>query len=108
MDGLVAFLQREQAQSETIPIIIARGGSLHDFPILLASSMKHNCDEFGILTECMFVDSMQILQDDGYKIPSLDALYEELNIKRNSHSARCFISKTVCYKKPEMFDHPYG
>ena len=35
----------------------------------------------------MFVDSMQILQDDGYKRPSPDALCEELNT---------------------MLDHPYG
>ena len=53
---LVEVLHREQAQSETIPIIIAHGGYLHDFPILLASCMKHNCDKFGILTECMFVE----------------------------------------------------
>ena len=40
LDGLVEFLHREQVQSETIPIIIAHGGYLHDFPILLASCMK--------------------------------------------------------------------
>ena len=53
---------------------------------------------------------MQILQDGGYKRPGLDALYEELNIKRNSHSALedTYILKTVCNKKPEMLDHPYG
>ena len=31
---------------------------------------------------CMFVDSMQILQNGGYKRPGLDALCEELDIKR--------------------------
>ena len=53
---------------------------------------------------------MQILQDDGYKRPGLDALCEELNIKRGSHSALedAYILKTVCNKKPEMLDHPYG
>ena len=53
---------------------------------------------------------MQILQDDGYKRPGQDALCEELNIKRNSHSALedAYILKTVCNKKPEMLDHPYG
>ena len=72
--------------------------------------MKHNCDKFGILTECMFVDSMQILQDDGYKRAGLDARCEELNIKRNRHSALedAYILKTVCNKKPKMLDHPYG
>ena len=109
-DGLVEFLHREQARGDTLPIIIAHGGYLHDFPILLASCMKHHCDKFGILTECMSVDSMQILQDGDYKRPGLDALCEELNIKRSSHSALedAYILKTVCNKKPEMLDHPYG
>ena len=83
MNGLVEFLHREQVRGKTLPMIIAHGGYLHDFPILRASCMKHNCDKFGILTECMFMDSMQILQDDGYKRPGLDALCEELNIKRS-------------------------
>ena len=88
MDELFEFLCREQAQSETVSVIIANGGYLHDFPIMLASCMKHNWDRFGILTECMFVDSMQILQNDGYKRPGLDALCEDLNIRRRSpHSA---------------------
>ena len=42
------------------------------------------------------------------KRPGLDALCEELNIKRNSHLALedgCIL-KTVCNKKTEMFDHP--
>ena len=41
MDEFVEFLQ---AQSETIPIIIAHGVYLHDCPILLANCMKHNYD----------------------------------------------------------------
>ena len=90
--------------------IIAHRGYSHDFPILLASCMKHNCNKFGILTECMFVDSMQFLQDDSCKRPGLDALCEELNIKGSSHSALedAYILKTVCNKKPEIPDHPYG
>ena len=49
MNELVKFLHGEQAQSETIPIIIAKGGCLHNFPILLANCVKHSCDKFGIL-----------------------------------------------------------
>ena len=110
MAGLTVFLHREQAQSETTPVIIAPGGYSHDFPILLASCMKHNWDKFGILTECMFADSMHVLQDGGYERPGLEVLGEELNIKRSSHSALedAYILKTVCNKKPEMLDHPYG
>ena len=108
MDGLVEFLHREKVRGETLPFIIADGGYLHDFPILLVSCMKQNCDKFGILTECMFVGSMQILQDDGYKRPGIDALCEELNIKRSSHSALedAYILKMVCNKKPKMLNHP--
>ena len=109
MNGVVDFLHREQVRGETLPFIIAHGGYLPDFPILLASCMKHNCDKFGILTECMFVDSMKILHDDGYKRLSL-ALCEELHINRCSHLAleNVYILKTICNKKPEMSDHLYG
>ena len=57
----------------------------------------------------MFLNTMQILQDDGYKRPGLDALCEELNIKKNRHSALedAYILKTVCNKKPEMFMDTY-
>ena len=56
------------------------------------------------------MDSMKVLQDDGYKRPGLDALCKELNIKRSSHSALedAYILKTVCTVKAEMMDHPYG
>ena len=108
MTGLAEFLHHEQAQSETIPVIIAHGGYSHDFPILLASCVKHKWEKFGILTECMFVDSMQVLQDDGYKRRGLDALCKELNIKRSSHSAleNAYILRTVCTAKAEMY-HQY-
>ena len=59
------------------------GGYLHDFPFLLSSGMKYNCDQFGILPESLFVDIMQILQVDGYKRPGLDALCEEIIQKEN-------------------------
>ena len=101
MDGLVEFFHRQQAQNETIPVIIAHGGYLHDFPILLANCIKHDYD-ITSLAEYTFVDRMQILLD-AYKIPAPDALCEELNINRNSHSAL----EDVCDKKPEMLNHPY-
>ena len=53
MDGLVEFRHPGQAQFERILIIIAHGGYLHDFPILLTSCMKYNCDKFRILPQCM-------------------------------------------------------
>ena len=110
MNGLVEFLHNEQLQSETDPIIIAHGGYLHDFPILLTSCMKYNFHDFRILTECMFTDSMEILQHGGCRRPGLDTLCQELDIKRNSHSALgdAYILKTVCNKKSELLDHLYG
>ena len=58
----------------------------------------------------MYVRGQQVLQDDGYKRPGLDALCKDLNIKGNSHSALedAYILKTVWNKKPEVLDHPYG
>ena len=43
-DGLFDFIHQEQAQSETTSGLIAHGGCLHDFSILLANGMKHNYD----------------------------------------------------------------
>ena len=60
-----------------------------------------------MLIECMFVDSMQFLQDGGWKRLGLDALCEELK-NRHSTLEDAYILKTVCKKKPEMLDHPYG
>ena len=68
-------------------IIIAHRGYLNNFPILLANCMKHNYDWTHLLEGCMFVESMQVLQDSGYKRPSLDSLCIDLNMKRNRHSA---------------------
>ena len=100
MDGLVEFLDREQARGETLPI--AHGGYSYDFSILLVSCMKYTWDKFGIL--------IVHLRGQYASLDGLDALCEELNMKRSSHSALedAYILKTVCNKKPEMLDHPYG
>ena len=66
MDGLVEFIRREATE---LPIIIAHGGYVHDFPILLASCMKHNYSDFAVLAELVYVDSMQNLKDAGYRRP---------------------------------------
>ena len=43
MDGLVEFIRREATE---LPVIIAHGCYVHDFPILLASCMKHNYNDY--------------------------------------------------------------
>ena len=48
MYGLVEFIRREATEP---PIIIAHGGYVHDFPILLASCMKHNYNDYAVLAE---------------------------------------------------------
>ena len=73
MDGLVAFIRREATEPA---IIIAHGGYVHDFPILLASCIKDNYSDFAVLAELVYVDSMQNLKDAGYRRPGLDALCE--------------------------------
>ena len=40
--------------------------------------MKHNYSDFAVLAEKVYVDSMQILKDVGYRSPGMDALCEEL------------------------------
>ena len=104
MDGPVEFLQAQNIESA--PITIAHGGYLNEFPILLANCMKHNWTP---LEGCMFVDSMRVPQNSGYKRPVLDALCKDLNIKRDGHSPLedAYILKPVCNKKPEVFNHGY-
>ena len=107
MEGLVEFIDQE---SDSLPpIIIAHGGYLHDFPILLANCMKHNID-YTPLTMYTFVDSMQLFQDDGYTKPGLDALCERFDIDSKRHSALedAKVLKTICNMNPDIMDHPYG
>ena len=110
MIRLVEFLQHEQAHSDTIPIIIAHGGYLHDFPILLASCMKYKYYDFTTLAGCIYVDSMRVLREQGYERPGLDALCVDLNIERKSHSALedAKILMAVCNRKSVMFEQSYG
>ena len=100
MDGLVAFIRREPTEPT---IIIAHGD--YDFPILLASCTKHTYSDFAVLSELVYVDSMQSL----YRRPGLDALCEELKIERMGHSALddAKILQTVCTMKSEL-QNPYG
>ena len=97
-------------QSATDPIIIAHDGYLHDFPTLLANCIKYNFNDFGILKDCLYKDSVHILKDDGYQRPGLDTSCQELNIYRNIHSALedNYILRRFLIKKPELLDHPYG
>ena len=101
MDGLVEFIRCEQTNKHTPPIIIAHGGYAHDFPILLASCMKHNYNDYTVLAELVYVDNMQNLKDDGFRRPGLDALCADLKIERRGHSALddAKILKTVCTMK---------
>ena len=110
MTAFMEFIRNEQLQSATDPVIIAHGGYLHDFPILLANCMKYNFEDFGILKDCLFIDSVHIFKDDGYQRPGLDTIGQELSIKRNIHSALedAYMLKKVFSKKHELLDHPYG
>ena len=54
--GVVAFIRREATEPA---IIIAHGGYVHDYPIILESCMKHNYSDFAVLAELVHVDSMQ-------------------------------------------------
>ena len=103
MDGLVEFIRCEATEP---PIIIAHGGYVHDFPILLASYTKHSYCHFSVPAEFVYVDSMQNLKDAGYRRPGLDALCEELKIERRGHSA--LDDAKILQKSKEMLQNPYG
>ena len=107
MQGLVEFINQE---SDSSPLIIAHGGYLHDFPILLANCMKHNVD-YTPLSEYMYIDSMQILQDEGYTKPGLDALCRDLHVVRK-HSALedAELLMVICNSKliKDVLRQPYG
>ena len=85
--SLIEFIHNEQLQNKTDPIIIAHGRYLHDFPILLANCMKHYFIDFGIVRDCLFVDSVYIFENEGYRRPGSDTLCQGLDIQRNMHSA---------------------
>ena len=81
------------------------------FPILLASCMKHNYNDYTVLAELMYVDSMQNLKDAGYRGPGLDAICADLKIERRGHSVLDDgkILKTVCtMESEEMLQNTYG
>ena len=54
--AMIDFIQSEQSDSNTDPIIVAHGGYYNDFPILLANCMKHGFSDYSILKDCLFVD----------------------------------------------------
>ena len=74
LDALIEFLNYEQVQSETIPVIMAHGGFLNDFLILLATCVKHSYDNYSLLENCTYVDRMLKFRNAGYVKPGLDAL----------------------------------
>ena len=89
-DAMVAFLdfiQREQIKSSTAPVIIAHGGYLFDFPILLANCMKYGVSDYGILINCSFIDSIELFKAFGYTKPGLDTLCNKFGLERYTHSA---------------------
>ena len=89
-DAMVSFLdfiQREQKESSTAPVIIAHGGYQSDFPLLLANCMKRGVLDYGILPNCSFVDSVEVFKSCGYTSPGLDSLCIEFGLVRHNHSA---------------------
>ena len=73
--------------------------------------IKHNYNDYTVLAELVYVDSMQNLKDAGCRRPGLDALCADINIERRGHSALedAKILKTVCTMKlEEMLQNPYG
>ena len=90
IDFIVCREEKEEEKEEGSPVvIIAHGGYLHDFPLLLTNCMKWYLFQpiADRLKEFLFVDSLDIFRDNGYTKPGLDSLCQRLGIVRNSHSA---------------------
>ena len=85
--GLNDFIKSENSHDETVPLIIAHAGFLFDFPILFTNCMKHKITDFGFLQHCLFADSLQIMEMNGYHPAGLDALCQQFGLVRGGHSA---------------------
>lgn len=110
MISMIDFIQSEQSVSDTNPIIVAHGGYYNDFPILFANCMKHGFRDYGILKDCLYVDSADLFKDAGYKRPGLDNLCREFKMKREFHSAledALILKRIVCDKRLELYDNLY-
>ena len=73
--------------------------------------MKHSYNDYTVLAELMYVDSMQNLKNAGYRRSGLDALCADRKIARRGQFALddAKILKTVCtMKSEEMLRNPYG
>ena len=76
MTELINFISMEERHAPTK--IVAHGGYLSDFPLLLANCMKENFD-YTWFKKCEFIDSVKELQRHGYKRPGLDSLSSSPN-----------------------------
>lgn len=83
MNDLIQFIKREEeeeAVNTTRTVLIAHGGYLYDYPLLLTNYMRrnNNIDEYDSFVNAMeqyaFIDSIQVLQRRGYRKTSLDVL----------------------------------
>ena len=82
MDDLIEFINQE---SRDDVIIIAHGGFLTDFPLLIVNCMKAKYD-YTRFANYTFVDSMKMLQGKGYEKPGLDTFTTSATAGRR-HSA---------------------
>ena len=75
IDALIKFIDQESKNDDDAgdsPIIIAHGGHLTDFPLLIVNCMKNSYD-YTRFANYAFVDSMEILRSKGYDKPGLDS-----------------------------------
>lgn len=72
MNELIEFIEREEKESKRT-FIIAHGGYVNDFPLLLTNCMRTKYD-YTMLEKYTFIDSKLVFESKGYKRPGLDAL----------------------------------
>ena len=96
MDGLVDFLHHEQVK--LLSPLLLHMVDIHTIPLSFLQIVWNT------------IMILRVLQNRGYNRPGLDALCNDLNMKRNGHSALEDAENlmTICESKSEIFNRQYG
>ena len=77
-DGMINFINTE-AKGEPV-IILAHSGFLFDFPLIVINCLKNKCNT-DAMTNYQFIDTLQILQQEGESINNTGFSLKTLSIK---------------------------
>ena len=71
--------------------------------------MKHKVTDYGVLRQCLFVDSLQVLKAGGYQNPGLDSMCQRFDSERTHHSALGDVQllQTIFANQVIIFTHTF-